>query len=131
MATTFNGLTLPGVTRNVRPGPLVAELQESKVMGLAGKSVIADEPHGREVRLTQWITGFASAAALKTYLDVTLKNGIHRKRGTLDVGGYETYTDLICKEIDPNPTDQGTLPDTSGPTTTFHREIRILFEQLS
>ncbi len=135
MATTFNGITFPGVTRTVRARELSVPLQESKVFGLRGRTVIADESHGREVRITQWITGFATAAAVQTYLDTTLRNSIVGQRGTLvvNVTGtvYETYADLICREIDPNPTEVGTLPDTSVSPTTFHRTIVIIFEQLS
>lgn len=135
MATTFHGITFPGVTRIVRARELSVPLIESKVVGLRGKSVIADETKGREVRITQWITGFASTAAVQTYLDTTLRHNILGRRGTLvvNVTGtvYETYTDLICREIDPNPTEVGTLPDTSVSPPTFHRTIVIIFEQLS
>jgi hypothetical protein len=132
MATTFNGITLAGYTTNVRPGEHVSALTESVVAGVVGKTVLADVPHGREIRVEHKLTGFASAAALKTYLDVSLKNGILKQRGTLAVAGYETYADLICHTIDPNPTEVGTLPDTSVPgATTYHRTIRILFTQLS
>jgi len=131
MATTFNGITISGYTRVVRVGELVVPLQESKVFGLAGRTVIAGEHQGREVRIQHELTGFASASALQTYLDVTLKNGVLGQTGTLAVGGYETYADLVCRFIDPNPTEVGTLPDTSQNPTTFHRTITILFEQLS
>ena len=131
--TTFNGVTLPGVTKIVRPAEHVVELQESKVFGVAGKTVIADEAHGREIRITHWLTGFATSVALQNYLDTTLKNAILGKPGTLvvNVTGtvYETYTDLVCRVIDPNPTDIGTLPDTSVSPITFHRTIVIIFEQ--
>lgn len=131
MATTYNGITITGYTTNVRPGEQVVPLIESKVVGIRGKTVIADESHGREIRVEHRLTGFASAAALKTYLEVTLRNAILGRRGTLVVTGYETYADLCCHTIDSNPTDVGTLPDTSQTSTTYHRTIRILFAQLS
>lgn len=131
MATTYNGITLAGYTTNVRPGEHVVPLIESKVVGVRGKTVISDESHGRDIRVEHKLTGFASAAALQTYLDVTLRNAILGQRGTLAVAGYESYADLICQNIDPNPTDVGTLPDTSRSPTTYHRTIRLLFTQLS
>ena len=131
MALTFNGLTINGVTQTMRPDEHVVALQESKVFGLTGRTVIVDQPHGRTIRVRQWLNNFASFAALQTYVDVTLKNAILGKRSTLTLSGYETYADCVCVSIDPSPDDRGALPDTSQNVTKFHRTIMLRFEQLS
>lgn len=132
MATTYNGVSIAGYTTEVRPDDHSLALMTSKVVGLAGASSIGDEPHGRLIRVEHRLTGFASAAALQTYIDVTLRNNVLGQRGTLVVPSYETYTDLICTGLDPNPTNVGTLPDKSVPgSTTYHRTIRFVFFQLT
>lgn len=130
MPTTFNSVSIAGYTTEVRPDEQRVELLASKVVGLLGLSVIGDETHGRLIRVNHELTGFASVAALQTYLDTTLAANVLGKRGTLAVPNYETYGDLICIAIDPNPTNVGTLPDTSRSPTTYHRSIRFVFQQL-
>lgn len=131
MALTFNGITFPGVTQTLRPDEHVVALQESRVFGLAGKTAIADETHGRTIRVRQWLNNFASFAALQTYVDVTLKNAILRKKSTLTLADYETYTDCVCVSIDPSPDDRGALPDTSQSPTKYHRNVMLRFEKLT
>ncbi|MFM9964431.1 MAG: hypothetical protein ACKV2Q_24780 [Planctomycetaceae bacterium] len=131
MPTTFNGLSLAGYTTEVRPDEHIVSLMTSKVVGLAGVTAIADEPHGRQIRIEHKLTGFASAELLRQYIDVTLTTNVLGQTGTLVVPAYETYTDLVCTAVDPNPTNIGTLPDTSQSPTTYHRTIRFVFTQLS
>jgi hypothetical protein len=119
----------------MRPDAHVVTLQESKLFGLPGRTVIADEPHGRTIRVRHWLTGFASSAALQTYLDVTLKTSAAKilgKRSTLQITGTldETYAEAVCVSIDPSPDDRGTLPDESLDPVLFHRLIMLVFETL-
>ena len=132
MALTFNGTTINGLTTTMRPESHDVGLQESKVFGLAGRTVLVDETHGRAIRVRQWINGFASSAAIQTYLDTTLKTAILGQTDDLTLtvsgGANETYPDCVCKAIDPSPDDRGSLPNTDG---TWHRLITLFFEQLS
>lgn len=133
MALTFNGVTFNGVTTTLRPDAHVAGLQESKIFGLNGRSVIVDQPHGRTIRVRQWLNNFASSAALQTYLDTTLRAAILGKTSTLSITTTltETYPDCVCVQIDPSPDDRGTLPDTSQSPTKYHRLVQFVFETLS
>lgn len=132
MPLTFNGHTFPGVTQTLRPDGHRVELQESKVFGLKGKSVIADAPHGRMIRVRQWINNFASSTALQTYLDVTLPAVVLGQQATLTITGElaETYKECVCSEIDVSPDDRGSLPDDSQVPAKWHRLIQLNFEQL-
>lgn len=133
MALTFNGITISGVTVTMRPDAHVVPIQESKIVGLKGRTIIAGEPQGRTIRVRQWLNNFASFTAIQTYLDTTLKTAILGKTSTLAITGSltETYPDCVCVQIDPSPDDRGSLPDKSQSPTKYHRLIQLVFETLS
>ena len=132
---TFNGITFPGVTQTLRPDAHVVELQESKIFGIAGKSVIADRQHGRTIRVRQWLNNFATPVALQNYLETTLYNAILGRQGTLRYVLFgtqiEQHEECVCVQIDPSPDDRGALPDISQNPAKWHRLVQFVFEQTS
>lgn len=128
MTVTFNGtdllLTIHGTPK---PAQWDAPLSRQAWFGVQGEATLVGQNHGRGVRLTAHLTGFATLSALLTKI-----NNLQNLRGNfgslvVDLGGGDSTTYTKCTFETCEPTETPWL-DGSG-TNGWQCDIELIWRQ--
>jgi hypothetical protein len=133
-AATFNGTALSGIVITRSPGRTGVAVQEQRLFGNPGATQLTGGAEPADLDLVLWLTGFASSAAINTYITALEALAVNGAVGSLVLSGdlNDTYASAALRTVErvkvsgqdgPLPND----PDTPGQWTDF---IRLRFRRL-
>lgn len=95
VSAAFRGVTFQGICLSWDREAFAARSDVSEVFGLHGATQITGGIGAQSIELLLWLTGFASAAAIETYVANTIRP-LLEKTGTISLTGSVALTRTDC-----------------------------------